>query len=519
MTNQGVGTRLNTYIDIPLEIGLPHFISDNCGHEDEHFEPNFTNFKLKLLAVICHRGSSLDRGHYISLVRGDADVPISSIVEVQATKSQVADFTQPPQATQPTQASQPSETASFAQPIPLTKEASGQPNPSTTKDAQENPSTSSPPGPNQNPQESSHTAKEAPWLRFDDLAKDRVSYVDIHQALKNEVPYLLFYQVQPTEEDSLSESAGAMSDRGDPPTYNEAVVDASTDELSRITTESAVTDISTTNSVVETIPSTNSFSPTSDATIATYNVSADDPSLLNVENIGRLNLIGHSDPEIRLPSPVMSEQSRADPLVDTTRPKSIDFSTLALASPNHVFRSSVDGNSVQSNGGSLTFTEESHKGGSSAPITPGDETETKNGFLSASRRNSISKGWLKTKPRPNSQSGENRLSATFLSRLRSSMSKDKLGSTHMPLPMENGVAVFPDGSPERRGSTTLHLESTEAGAAHRKSGSFGRSKSLRHPGKRKSKTFGKANTENGTEEPKSKTKKRSQSPDRQCVVM
>ncbi|KAE9985171.1 hypothetical protein BLS_009649 [Venturia inaequalis] len=510
MTNQGVGARLDTYIDIPLEIGLPHFISDDCGHEDEHFEPNFTNFKLKLLAVICHRGNSLDRGHYISLVRGDADVPFSSTVPVQATKSQVAEFAQQ------MQPSQSFERTTSAGPVPLTKHASGQPIPSTTKNSRENSPTSSPPSPNQIQEESNDNAKEAPWLRFDDLAKDRISYVDIHEALKNEVPYLLFYQVQPTEDDSLSETNGAMSERGDPPTYNEAVVCASTDGLSRITTESAVTDVSTTNSVVDTIPSKDSFLPTSDATITTYEVT-DEPSLLNVKNIGRPDLIGHpshSDPEIRLHSPVSVGQPRADPLADT-RPKSIDYSTLTLASPNHVVRSSVDGEFTQ---GSLAFAEESHKGGSSGPITPGDETETKNGFLSASRRNSMSKGWLKTKSRPSSQSGENRLSAT-LSRLRSSMSKDKLGSTHTPLPIENGVAVFHDGSPERRGSTSLHLESADVVATHRKSGSFGRSKSLRHPGKKKSKTFGKSNTENGQEEPKSKTKKPSERPDRQCVVM
>ncbi|OQO03562.1 hypothetical protein B0A48_10226 [Cryoendolithus antarcticus] len=40
-----------------------------------------------------------------------------------------------------------------------------------------------------------------PWMRFDDLARDRVSHVDIHEALKHETPYLLFYQVQPIDDD------------------------------------------------------------------------------------------------------------------------------------------------------------------------------------------------------------------------------------------------------------------------------------------------------------------------------
>ncbi|OQO04771.1 hypothetical protein B0A48_09695 [Cryoendolithus antarcticus] len=40
-----------------------------------------------------------------------------------------------------------------------------------------------------------------PWMRFDDLARERISYVDIHEALKHETPYLLFYQVQPIDDD------------------------------------------------------------------------------------------------------------------------------------------------------------------------------------------------------------------------------------------------------------------------------------------------------------------------------
>ncbi|QDS70492.1 hypothetical protein FKW77_010124 [Venturia effusa] len=541
MTNQGVGSRLDTYIDIPLEIGLPHFISDDCGHEDKTFEPNFTNFKLKLLAVICHRGSSLDRGHYISLVRGDADVPSASLVPKKAGLSQVATFAQQSQVTQPSQAadlgkstqiadstkpsqvSQSSETTTAADPIQLTPKTSDQQTGSATN-ARENSSTSSLPDPNEALQESRHNAKEPPWLRFDDLATNRIAYVDIHQALKDEVPYLLFYQVQPIEDDTISELGSPTSERGDPPTYNEAVVEASTDELSRITSSSALTDSSTTTSVVETMPSQDSAVPTADATIATYEVTANNPSLLNVENIGRSNLVGHSnrsDPEIRSPSPVLIVQPQANLSAGNVRPKSLDLSTLPLTAPNLVVRSSVDGSSFQSNQGSLTFTEESHKGEPSAPATPGDETEIKNGLLSTSRRNSMSKGWLKSKSRPNSQSGENRLSiGATLSRLRNSMSKDKLGSAPTPLPVENVVAVPHDGSPESRGSTSLHLETGDAGATHRKSESFGRSKSLRNSGKRKSKTFGKSSTEIGSaEEPKSKTKSRTQSPDRQCAVM
>lgn len=510
MTDQGVGSRLDTYIDIPLEMRLPHFISDDCGHDEEGFEPNFTNFKLSLLSVICHRGSSLDAGHYISLVRGEtANVSPGSTVHMQATQPQAA------QAAHNTQTPQPSETTTSLEAIKAAQGASNQPRPPTTNYTQEEPQSDS----NGIPKEVKRPPQEPFWLRCDDLAKERVSPVDIHQALKDEAPYLLFYQVLPIEDDPISES-----EQGDPPPYEEVLVETN-DELSRITTRSATTELSTTTSIVDTIlPPRDSFLQTSDATIATYEVGANNLSLLLVDKKGLANIrvdpLRHSSSDPLLPSPVMGEHPKLDPPMDATRPKSIDLSHIALTSPNLVVRSSMDEargrNSMHSTRGSLTFTEASvngsHKTSSSTPITPGDETETKNGFLSVSRRNSINKGWLKTKPRPSSQSGETKLSAS-ISRLRSHISKDKLATTALPLPVENGVVNFPDGSPERRGDTTLHLESADAGNTHRKSGSFGRSKSLRRlTGKgenRKSKGFGK-DIENGTEVLKA---------DRECVVM
>jgi hypothetical protein len=59
--------RLDTYIDVPLEIRLPHFISD--GTQDDGFGSSFSTFKLSLQSIVCHRGVSLNAGHYISVVR------------------------------------------------------------------------------------------------------------------------------------------------------------------------------------------------------------------------------------------------------------------------------------------------------------------------------------------------------------------------------------------------------------------------------------------------------------------
>ena len=38
------------------------------------------------------------------------------------------------------------------------------------------------------------------WIKHDDLNNARVENVDIEQALKDEMPFLLFYQVQPLQE-------------------------------------------------------------------------------------------------------------------------------------------------------------------------------------------------------------------------------------------------------------------------------------------------------------------------------
>ena len=66
MLPNGTAVKRKTHIDIPLEIGLPHFIQDDEMAEDG---PAFGNFKLSLQSLISHQGVSVGSGHYISLVR------------------------------------------------------------------------------------------------------------------------------------------------------------------------------------------------------------------------------------------------------------------------------------------------------------------------------------------------------------------------------------------------------------------------------------------------------------------
>ena len=152
VSNDGVASRLDTYVDIPLEIAVPKFVSDDNMADDS---PLVGNFKLVLQSVVCHRGTSVSSGHYVSLVRGQA---------ANAKDRRSFDIHRP-----------------------------GSPDSDDDSD---------------------------PWMLFDDLAKERVTYIDINQKLREECPYLLFYQVQPIDElpPTYEESCSRIpSDASSPP--------------------------------------------------------------------------------------------------------------------------------------------------------------------------------------------------------------------------------------------------------------------------------------------------------------
>jgi len=84
MGPNGTAVRLDTQIDIPVEIGVPHFI------QDEHMEEAgglLGNFKLSLQSVVCHRGHSVDSGHYIALVRGTTPPTSSDGPRTESSKT------------------------------------------------------------------------------------------------------------------------------------------------------------------------------------------------------------------------------------------------------------------------------------------------------------------------------------------------------------------------------------------------------------------------------------------------
>lgn len=132
--NEGNAIRLDTEIDIPIEIALPTFI------ENDQIDPEGpiqSEFKLMLQSIVCHKGGSVESGHYVSSIR--------------------------------------------ATPLPGLRD-------SCYSDC-DIPSTPEP----------SH------WMRLDDLATSgRISLVNIDDALRSteELPYLLFYQIVPINEES-----------------------------------------------------------------------------------------------------------------------------------------------------------------------------------------------------------------------------------------------------------------------------------------------------------------------------
>ncbi|KAF7558644.1 hypothetical protein G7046_g5524 [Stylonectria norvegica] len=151
MTQYGQPKRHNTFIDIPDSLRLPHFMADEPKPEDD---PNLlnTDYKLVLQSVICHRGDSLQSGHYIAFAR---------VAPKVLTGNRRHDFDPPPD------------------------------------------------------------YEQAQWVRFDDLQiESRVTYVDdIKEALKSEMPYLLFYQVMPMVEVS---APSVDETETEPPSYNDS---------------------------------------------------------------------------------------------------------------------------------------------------------------------------------------------------------------------------------------------------------------------------------------------------------
>lgn len=151
VNESGRPQRINTFIDIPDSLRLPHFMLAS-GPELEEENGLSTEYKLVLQSVVCHRGDSVQSGHYIAFAR---------VAPKLLTDNRRHNFDPPPD------------------------------------------------------------YEEAQWVRFDDLeAKNRVVFVDdIKRSLKEEMPYLLFYQVVPMVDMTCPSTEGTETE---PPSYDES---------------------------------------------------------------------------------------------------------------------------------------------------------------------------------------------------------------------------------------------------------------------------------------------------------
>ncbi|KAK2595784.1 hypothetical protein QQS21_006547 [Conoideocrella luteorostrata] len=152
MTESGQPQRRDTFIDIPDSLRLPQFNLIAGPNLHEGVKDLSTEYKIVLQSVVCHRGESLQSGHYIAFAR---------VAPKLLTENRQHDVDPPPD------------------------------------------------------------YEEAQWVKFDDLeTENRVAYVnDIKQALKDEMPYLLFYQVLPMVDTPRPSSEGTEPE---PPSYNDS---------------------------------------------------------------------------------------------------------------------------------------------------------------------------------------------------------------------------------------------------------------------------------------------------------
>jgi hypothetical protein len=174
------------------------------------------------------------------------------------------------------------------------------------------------------------------WLLFDDLSKQRVNYVDVRKALKDECPYLVFYQVQLIDE----------FEDGLPPSYAEATNGPPSPISKFAQSESTIGLPSTTNT--STIVGTSAFS--TPALLSHATSAPDKPSSISGTSRADLgddhssssqplhSILGAPYPN---PGPARRNYATAPasaqsspvayPEMNAPRPHSLDLSPLAMA--------------------------------------------------------------------------------------------------------------------------------------------------------------------------------------------
>lgn len=214
--------------------------------------------------------------------------------------------------------------------------------------------------------------EEAQWVKFDDLAlENRVTYVDdIKDSLKQEMPYLLFYQIVPMVDVTNTSTTGSETE---PPSYNDSTLNV--------------------------------------ASITTPGVDSDRLGFSRPASgyFDHSTLYSAANPSIRFSS-------------DLERPPRLSFGndedglqSSGLLSPDTSRRGSV---AFSETAGTPAMTPEY---GSSPAVTPGDETTAQRLSRAAAKFAKSS-----NRSRPTSQAGDNRISITMSRLTFKSKSKEPL---------------------------------------------------------------------------------------------
>ncbi|KUI60052.1 Ubiquitin carboxyl-terminal hydrolase 8 [Cytospora mali] len=217
--------------------------------------------------------------------------------------------------------------------------------------------------------------EEAQWVKFDDLALDsRVSYIDdIKESLKQEMPYLLFYQIVPMVDVTTASTAGSETE---PPSYNDSTLNVTTNGVTTPGVESERQEMSR--------PASGYF----------------DSSALNA-----------AGPAIRF-----SSELERPPRISLSIDEDGQYST-TLLSANASRRGSITFSDTT--GPTPAITPEA---GHSPAATPSEES-------TAQRLSRAAAKFTKGRSRPNSQAGDNRISITMSRLTFKTRSKDTLRET------------------------------------------------------------------------------------------
>lgn len=291
--------------------------------------------------------------------------------------------------------------------------------------------------------------EDAQWVKFDDLAlENRVTYVDdIKESLKQEMPYLLFYQIVPMCDVTAASTVGSETE---PPSYNDSALNVTTNGMTTPGLDIDRAGLSR--------PASGYF---------------DSP------------LLSSAGPSIRFSS-------------ELDRPPRI---SLSVEDDGHQSSSLLSTNA--SRRGSVAFSEPAGHAQASTPETGHSPAVTPNEETTAQRLSRAAAKFTKSRSRPTSQAGENRISISMSRLTFNKKSKDTL---------REAADKLEDGEETPVATTAPERLSTDGGEHGKKE------KDHHHSHHHHRKVGAKAKSR-GSDKDTEKSKSKGEVPDRECIVM